>query len=480
MDYYTVETLDEFIRKTVCLEDPVLYKYYQEVDQKRFRARLSRLTTNDFDYMTSVYTFVTNVLRDYIYEIIGKLTLYMKPFGEIILTGGEAFNSYFDVEDKIVTSDIDTKFVPIFYYQGEKIDVKDPRFFTYLQACKVYLWDFLGAQALELSKKVSERIKILKQTNIGKLLNISLDPKYKPITRRYILINKTKQSPENKTNIIEKDILIDVEVFALDLHLRYYSCKTKKIESFSIGGVLDIPFMRPHEIGYDIIYSHQKGVNYRDLKTNKIIHNSDILVANKRFLVEDIYIMQLLGLRPHKIEKDRTRMFVFCKKILKIEGITNKTSIHTLFRKALPKLQKEKKPKLHVRKITPTLMNKIHSINPNKYLAYTTTPNQIRTILQFILPGSTTKLNKTYQPTQSKYMFNTTTKKWKISNNPHYVRNIYNYRTTKLVKPKNPVPVVNTLYSLNKARNIYNNLVIRQSAMIPLIGLKNSSAFIVK
>jgi hypothetical protein len=480
MDYYTVETLDEFIRKTVCLGDSVLYKYYQEVNRNKFRARLSRLTTNDFDYMTSVYTFVTNVLRDYIYEIIGKLTLHMKPFGEVILTGGEAFNSYFGVEDKIITSDIDTKFVPTFYYAGKKIDVKDPRFFTYLQACKVYIWDFLGEQAVELSKKVAARIELLKQTIIGKLLNITLDPKYKPITRRYILINKTKQSPENKTNIIEKDILIDVEVFALDLHLRYYSCKTKKIESFSIGGVLDIPFMRPHEIGYDVIYSHQKGVDYKDLNTNKLIHNPNILVANKRFLVEDIYIMQLLGLRPHKIEKDRTRMFLFCKKILKIDGITNKTSIHTLFKKALPKIQKEKKPKLHVKNITKTIMNKIHLINPNKYVAYTTTPNQIRTILQFILPGSSTKLGATYQPTQSKYMFNTTSKKWKISKNPHYVKNIYNYRPTKYIIPKKPVPVVNTLYSLNKARNIYNNLVIRKSAMIPLIGLKNSSAFIIK
>jgi hypothetical protein len=430
--------------------------------------------------MTSVYTFVTNVLRDYIYEIIGKLTLYMKPFGEVILTGGEAFNTYFDVNDKIITSDIDTKFVPIFYYNKKKIDVTDPKFFTYLQACKVYLWDFLGAQSVELSKKVKERIKILKQTNIGKLLNISLDPNSKSVTRRYTLINKLKQSPTNKTNIIEKDILIDVEVFALDLHLKYYSCKTKKIEPFSIGGILDIPFMRPHELGYDVIYSHQNGVYYKDQNTNKIIHNKDILVANKRFLVEDIYIMQLLGLRPHKIEKDRKRMFVFCKKILKIDGITSKSSVNTLFTKALPKIQREKKPKLYVKNITTTLMNKIHLINPNKYKAYTTTPNKTRTILQFILPGSSMRVSKTYEPTQSKYMFNMNTKQWKLSTNPHYVRDIYDYRPTKVVKPNKPVQLVNTLYSFNRARNIYNNVVIRKSAMIPIIGLKNSSALIVK
>mgnify|MGYP006897443883 CR=1 FL=1 len=34
--------------------------------------------------------------------------------GDIVISGGEAFNIYFDRDSRVITSDIDTKFVPRF------------------------------------------------------------------------------------------------------------------------------------------------------------------------------------------------------------------------------------------------------------------------------------------------------------------------------------------------------------------------------
>jgi hypothetical protein len=71
----------------------------------------------------------------------------MKSMGDIIISGGEAFNMYMDFKDRIITSDIDAKFVP-------KIPT-DAKYFGKLQAIKLIMWDKLGkiAKKLKHSRK---------------------------------------------------------------------------------------------------------------------------------------------------------------------------------------------------------------------------------------------------------------------------------------------------------------------------------------
>ena len=163
---------------------------------------------------------MTDSIRDIILTTIGKLTSYMKPMGDLIVSGGEAFNLYFDREFRVVTSDIDTKFVPRF---------RGPKYFENLQITKLILWDHLGQVSKNIEKKIRERIDAIRTTRISKVLGISL-PKNNPVvTRRYTLIKKSKQSAPNSSDATPENVLIDVEVFALDLKIRYFSTKDNKI-----------------------------------------------------------------------------------------------------------------------------------------------------------------------------------------------------------------------------------------------------------
>jgi peptidase E len=62
-------------------------------------------------------------------ETIGEISEYMKNMGDVIVSGGEAFNLYVDFKERIVTSDIDAKFVP-------RMPV-NPQYFGKLQATKL-------------------------------------------------------------------------------------------------------------------------------------------------------------------------------------------------------------------------------------------------------------------------------------------------------------------------------------------------------
>ena len=99
---YTQDTLDEYIETKVCLDDKTLYKYYTENKPKEFRSRLSKLTTQK-DLKKIVLTVCTDVLRPFVYKMIKQLSSKMNKYGNLIISGGEAFNLYFEKGD-LVTS----------------------------------------------------------------------------------------------------------------------------------------------------------------------------------------------------------------------------------------------------------------------------------------------------------------------------------------------------------------------------------------
>lgn len=102
------------------------------------------------------------------------------------------------------------------------------------------------------------------------------------VTRRYTLIKKKKEV-SNSLNVSEGDVLIDVELFALDLNIRAFSIETGKIEERVLGGFLDIPFMRPGEFGYEIIDTRRKGLTYMNRHSNKLVIDKNIYIAGKSF-----------------------------------------------------------------------------------------------------------------------------------------------------------------------------------------------------
>jgi len=472
--YYSHETNDRFIKNTLCNKDALLYKYVQEGDVKRFRARASKIVPSD-NIEKVVYMLVTGAVRDIILSTISTLSKYMKPYGDMIITGGEAFNTFFELVDRIVTTDIDTKFVPIFRTGKNSImSIKDPNYFGYLQATKLILWGKLGEMMPQLNKLIAVRMNELRKNKIAKLIGLRIPNLKSPnVTRRYTLIRKKKQN-KTSNNVVPKDVLIDVELFAIDMKVRYFSVESNKLTTTNLGGILDMAFMRPGEIGYEVAYSRVQGQWIYNQNSNKWVYDKNILVASKKFLIEDLYTMQTLGLRPHKKQKDRERMYKFAKKILKL-NVKPTDSVLKIFKKSITKIKPEK-INITDRPYCPKcIIAQGRQINPDNFANYTTEPIRERVLkLSIGLKGPKNLTINKFSETLGKSRFDTVTKKWVPNNSVSYIKNEYNYRPSNSYKGKiNPTA---PLYGYNPIRNkwVPPNL-IQKAARIPFVGLKNKS-----
>jgi len=436
--YYSDKTIQDFEKRVVCQNDEKLYKYFTEGNIEKFR---KALTPNSFKPIEQVvYVYITDTLRDIILDTIISISEHVKTFGKLIITGGEAFNMYFDKNNRIITSDIDTKFTPTFKL--------DKNYFKTLQVFKLYLWDYLGKISIYLDRKIKGRIDALRLTKVGTFLGISLDSDGPYVTRRYTLIRKTQTNPA---------VLIDVELFALDLRIKYYSPKFKKIILHNLGGILDIAVMRPYEFGYEVI--------------NKPFKKGDLFVAGKKFLVDDIILMHSLGLRPNKTQKDRKRLYQFATSVLGVKNITKYTDILNIYKK----INIVDTPSQHIKLTRPSrsFMNLIiKNVNPLRYYKRTTVPFQTKLIKDHVV-GSHTRLPH-FETTKSDHYFDIQKGQWILSKDPYYVHNMYEYRPTTALVPFKPVKIVNTLYGWDPVRNKSIPLKLRlKSSLIPFIGLKN-------
>ena len=251
---YPKETIEKFMNDNLLFKDSKLKKYFdrnEQRDLKKFRDRVhSSYPDKDFEKM--IYVFITDSIRDIILQTTGELTEFLKSSGDLIISGGEAFNMYVDFKDRIVTSDIDAKFVP-----HMKTNAK---YFGKLQALKLLLWNKLGEISSRLNARIKNRI-LAQKGKLTKFLGVGFKNKGPYVTRRYTLIKKKKTRENNNPG--KGDVFIDVELFALDLNVRYLSPKTGKIQDFTMGGILDIPFMRPDEFGSDVALTRKKGITYR-------------------------------------------------------------------------------------------------------------------------------------------------------------------------------------------------------------------------
>ena len=149
---YSKPTRDKFLNEHLLFRDPKLKKYFDRTLQRdldKFRTQVrTKHSSKSFD--TFMYVLVTDSIRDILLQTVSEITEHMKSMGDLVISGGEAFNLYTDYENRIVTSDIDAKFIP-------RMSV-NPEFFGKLQAVKLILWDKLGQVAQELNLRIKKRL----------------------------------------------------------------------------------------------------------------------------------------------------------------------------------------------------------------------------------------------------------------------------------------------------------------------------------
>ncbi len=135
---YSQDVIQKYIDEYLLFKDVKLKKYFDRNEQRdlgKFRDRVSRFH-KDKNFEKMVYVVITDPIRDIILDTVGDLTKILDPSGDLIVSGGEAFNLYMDLKNRIITSDIDAKFVP-------RVP-SNKTYFGKLQAIKLILWDELG------------------------------------------------------------------------------------------------------------------------------------------------------------------------------------------------------------------------------------------------------------------------------------------------------------------------------------------------
>jgi hypothetical protein len=459
-EIYSEAVINRFLKKNLFFNDPLLEKYYQTNNLGAFRKRVHRLHKNE-SFEKIAYALVTDTIRDIILKTVGDLSDYTKNMGDLVISGGEAFNMHLERKDRLITSDIDTKFIP-------RIP-RDSKYFGRLQAIKLLLWDKLGEISKNIGMKVKQRLS--KQSKIAKFIGLGFAERGPYVTRRYILIKKKKASRGQEPS--KGDIFIDVELFALDLNLRYFSVKDGKIVQSILGGILDVPFMRPNEFGYEVTESKKMGITYKNKNTNSIIHDKRVYVAGKRFLLDDVYLMQKLGLRPEKKDKDRQRMYKLSKLITKYANIKPSDDMHTIYEHTHNKIKS-----VYRRTPKPTRVNMslAAKVNPYKYTEYTTKPQAERLSKQFVYGVKTSIPNVNIQGFSKTYgsqRFDLKKQEWIKNTSRNYVKNEYNYRPTQPMNLPEYLDISKLLYGYRPVRDKWvSPLIIKKSAQIPFVGLK--------
>ena len=262
--------------------------------------RLSKLI--DQKKMSKIaLTLCTDAMRDYIYKIIKQMNTLLEPYGNLIVSGGEAFNLYLSKDARVVTGDIDTKFVP-------GINPTDPEFFGKVQVVRLAMWDALGRMAQKANNTSMKKYNdILKKNKLAQMLGLQIENK--PFRFRYTLLPKQKRG--RTLGPREGNVFMDVGIFALDLNVKYYKSSSKRVMSQKLGGILDAPIIRRDEFSSDV---------YKDFTRHTV---RGIPLASKRFLLEDLELLVKYGIRKgDKLKKDKIRLKLFIQGRFKSERTT--------------------------------------------------------------------------------------------------------------------------------------------------------------
>jgi hypothetical protein len=122
-------------------------------------------------------------------------------------------------------------------------------------------------------------------------------------------------------------------------------------------------------------------------------------------------------------------------------------------------------------------MSNAKKVNPKKYTAFTTTPDPEKISKQYV-HGLKTSHNmgnlSGFTKTQGNMRFNTEELNWVKNKSENYVKNEFNYRPKRPIPLPEKIKLEETLYGFKPARDAWvPKPIIRKSAMIPFIGVKD-------
>ena len=438
---YAQNSIAAFVRRNVCQSDKTLCKYLKEGNVRLFRTRLSKFSNADKKIEDAVMGIFVNYMKDMFMREISALTTVIMPLGFLILSGGIAINKYIPRPHKDVAVDIDLKFVP----SVKGVQANSPKYFGYIQMAKLVLWYQVGRICRKFQSKkfidnnFKDFVTKVRRTNVGKCLGIIVtNPTFK---RRYTLIPKKKQ--KGGRAVTPNNVLLDIELFAIDMHgVKYYVPSKKKIEPVTLKGLVDIAIMRKGEVGGEVL----KGT------TTGFERFSKVFVAGKKYLADDIYMLKKLGLRPDKVAKDRARLLKFGKFVYKVQA--EKTNSNTQVYKRISKKFTNKQQILQQKEnISKNFISKISRLSPNHFSGYTT-------------PIDREQISKYLKVTNLKsapYKFNHRTMKWvRIANKSPYIK----------AEPMGSVK----LYGYKPSRDAWiPKNILKHAQMIPLVGFKDKN-----
>lgn len=411
--YYSPKTVDEFARQVICMGKADMFKAWMNNEPVKWRklARKHKMTNAQVEKI--LYVLLTDTSRPTLYRMVAHMTSKMLPLGEMIIGGGEAFNHYSPREHRIVTSDIDTKFVPAFK-SGQK------RTFLHYQCTRLLMWDQMEVLRRRFNSKMSADTRRAAGSKLGKFLSLDASPVPSRLTRRYTLKGKEKQG--NTDNVSPGNTLADIEIFALDIRLGWWHPEQNKRVVATLGGMLDAVLLRRDEMGADVwddrVHLKEKGV----------------MMAGKKYLIDDLYLLNKLGLRKEKADKDRKRMYIFSKHILNLPGVRSSMSTDTLFKhikpriagiKATPRVRKKFQPKLayeNASKVNP-LRNEERGVSKPKKTKSHHLALSLHAPRGMKIPG--------YKETAGDFRFDTKSLKWVRNKSRTYIHNEETHRINK-------------------------------------------------
>jgi hypothetical protein len=250
--------------------------------------------------------------------------------------------------------------------------------------------------------------------------------------------------------------LIDVELFALDIQLKYAG------KNQTINGILDIALMRPGEFGSEI--------------SQDVVYKNGLMYAGKRFIVDDIYTMQKLGLRDDKGNKDRKRIYTIVKSHK--NNIKNNLKLNNLYNTfknvSKKRINVPARPKMNIS----ALKKKAITINPLADENRITPPaiQQAIRMAMWVRGFKGIRING-MKRTSGTSRFNVNSEQWVPNESTKYIKNEATHRMERQDIPKNSYTLLkHTLYGFNPVRNKkMNNKTITKAAMLQFAGLKNKS-----
>lgn len=440
---YTDEVIAKFVSKYVCQNDNLLKKYLIAGDVKNFQKRLTTHRDADENIKKVVLTMFVNALESDILNIVSNLSLKMKKHGFMVLSGGAAINKYLPFDKHGTVNDIDFKFVPVY----KDIPYTNPKYFGYIQITKVHMWNELGklVKSMSFNKQLFKIIKKIQETNVGKCLGITINRNVPMFKRRYGYIMKKKQS--NTREVLPGNVLQDVELMTIDVSgVKFFMPSVKAIRSVNLGGMVDIAILRQGEIGAKILRNTTQG--YKSFP--------HMLVAGKKFIFDDVYLLRKLKLRPNKLQKDRERFVKFAQ-ITANTRISEANSNDEIYRRANNKMWNYDRKLFQKEKITKKNISRISKLNSKKYTKYT-------------VPLSRGKINKVTNPRankSAKYRFNMNKKEWKINKNK---------KAIKAETAKNLTRPVLRGYNPRRNRWIPKKIIL-QAKSIPFVAFKDKVRF---